>query len=835
MYGLWHPTKSPPVSTPGELAGKRSLSHPNSPRTPSKPHTIDFLAAAQEPAVEGDGVPVVARLSRHILRLEREYQLFRSYVASADPDCRHVVKVVDLVKLPGRQGDEDRILVSIFESPGRSYLPSLIDFGRAWLTPSLRRPFAAEPMTQGGELVSLQKFFQFAIGACECLELLHHGIRVVHGEIRGDAFHFHRDTGAVRLVNFGSGVRTFEGVFSSAGWSKLSRELGVENKLQFIAPEQTGRMSVEPESRTDVYSLGVVFWVLLTRDYPFEGIKPLEIIHAVLNRRIPSISSKRDDIPEIVSHIVQKMTQKQIDDRYNSMSGLKHDLVEAERLLGEGDTDALSNFVVGSRDVSSFFRIPNERYGRVQEFQQVVDAADKLLTRGLYATQRLLKSKAVAISAASADFASLESATRSSDTSSQYTREQDEINGTNSEGPKPPMKSNNSKASTTSNITLNSIRSTSTISNCGNQRVKPKHTSRSKCHFISITGAAGMGKSSLLQDAQTYMRKKGFSAYIRFDSANKAPYEPLRRGLSSLFRQIFSESVTESDVQIGYYEQIKRSISSYWPSLSTLLDLPLDLMGNDNANASNSSLLDSSPAEGSTYSLQNKASPRPDASDYGSSTSQIVLSSPRITVPSYGSHPKVLSRADGNSSSIHSGLHKGQGVPITSEFPCGGTNTKQIKMKTIFAEVLRTLSIGKLICLCIDDLDAADDESLDLLANIVGRGLEILVIATCSHNAPIPPIMEAALSRETSVFEKVVLSPFTESNAIDLVSATMHRSKEHVAPLALACLEKTNGNPFFFKHMLETAYRKGCIWFTWKSSVWEYDLDKIFNEFKSEN
>lgn len=826
---------SPPVSTPGELASRRSLSHPNSPRTASKPRTIDFTPAAHGVTAESDGIPVVARLSRHTLRIEREYQLFRSFVASADPDCRHAVKVVDLVKLPGRQGDEDRISVSIFESPGRSYLPSLIDFGRAWLTPSLQRPFAAEPTVEGGELISLQRFFQFAIGACECLELLHHGIRVVHGEIRGDAFHFNRDTGEVKLVNYGSGVRTFEGGFTSAGWSKLSRELGVENKLQFIAPEQTGRMSVEPESRTDIYSLGVVFWVLLTRDYPFEGVKPLEIIHAVLNKRIPPVSSKRIEIPEIVSQIVQKMTQKQIHDRYNSISGLKHDLVETERLLGEGDTNALSNFIAGSKDVSSFFKIPSERFGRSQEFQQIVNAADELSIRSLHITQPSLKSKTISLSTASADITSLETATRSSDTSSQYTREQDEAKSTTVEGPKPPMESSNSKASTNSNLTLNSIRSMSTASTHGNHKTRLKHTPRPKCHFISIAGAAGMGKSSLLQDAQAYVRKKGFSAYIKFDSANKAPYEPLRRGLSSLFRQIFSESISESDVQSEYHEQIRRSISGYWPSLSAMLDLPCDLLGNDYATVQDGPLLDSSLAEGNTHGQYHRVLSRPDTSDSGRIKSQTTLGSPHFTGSSYDKHLKASSRPEGDSTSIHSGFGKGQGVPITSDFPCGGTNTKQIQMKTIFAEVLRTLSIGKLICLCIDDLDAADSESLGLLTNIVGRGLGILLIATCSHSAPIPSVMEVALSRGTSVFERVVLRPLTEADAIDLISATMHRSKEHIAPLALVCLEKTHGNPFFLKHMLETAYRKGCIWFTWKGSVWEYDLDKMFDEFKSEN
>ena len=805
------------------------MSNPNSPKPPSRFQSIEFHNALHRNTEDRDIIPVVARLSRHTLRLEREYQLFKSFVASADPECQHTVKVVDLVRLPGRQDDEDRILVSIFESPGRSYLPSLIDFGRAWFTPSLQKPFAAETTYKDGELISIPRFFDFAIGACECLELLHYGIRTVHGEIRGDAFHFNRDTGAVKLVNFGAGVRTFEGDFSSAGWSKLVREIGVEDKLQYIAPEQTGRMSVEPESRTDIYSLGIVFWVLLTRKYPFEGVKPLEVIHAVLNKRIPSASSKRIDIPDIVSRIVQKMTQKQIDDRYNSISGLKYDLVEAQRLLGEGDGDASLHFQLASKDVSSFFKIPCERFGRSQEIQSIMDVVDRMSKEKAHATTLPLKHKTVSMSAVSTDFTSVETATRSSDTSSQFAKE-DELRNKPTEGPKPPMASNNSKNSVNSHISLESIRSS-------NHHLvsRNRHKTLSKCHFMSVAGVAGMGKSSLLQDAQAHVRKKGFSSYVKFDPANQVPYEPLRKGLSSLFRQIFSESVAENDTQNEYHEQIKRSMAEYWSSLSTMLDLPADLLGGEDHSRSNS--IGQEATLGTNYQQRtHRSSPRPDAFDSSSTKSPMFVGSPHKSGQPFTANIKASSlREDGDTVGIPGGFARTKGNAITSDFPCGGTNTKQIKMKTIFVEVLRVLSTGKLICLCIDDLNAADNESLDLLASIIEKGLRMLLITTCSHNAPIPSIIQTALSKGTSTYEKILLNPFTESDAIALVSATLHRPREYVAPLALICLEKSNGNPFFIKHLLETAYRKGCIWFTWKESLWEYDLDKILSEFKSES
>ena len=186
---------------------------------------------------------VIARISTHVLRIEREFSLCKTLVQTSDPGCAHTVRPVELIKLPSHQGDSGPLVVSIFESPGRNYLRELVDFGPAFLD---QRHFGHQqlnssesaPLRRPEGQISLSLFLDFAIGASECLEILHHGLRVVHGELRGDAFHFDRETGVVRIINFGSGLRSFENRLTSTGWLSLSKEIGVKNKLQFIAPEQ---------------------------------------------------------------------------------------------------------------------------------------------------------------------------------------------------------------------------------------------------------------------------------------------------------------------------------------------------------------------------------------------------------------------------------------------------------------------------------------------------------------------------------------------------------------------------------------------------------------------
>lgn len=82
-----------------------------------------------------------------------------------------------------------------------------------------------------------------------------------------------------------------------------------------MSPEQTGRMSADPDRRTDIYSLGILLWTMLIQQPAFEGDTPMDIIQGVLGRRLPLISNIRLDVPEIVGRIVQKMTAKTMGDR----------------------------------------------------------------------------------------------------------------------------------------------------------------------------------------------------------------------------------------------------------------------------------------------------------------------------------------------------------------------------------------------------------------------------------------------------------------------------------------------------------------------------------------
>jgi len=59
-----------------------------------------------------------------------------------------------------------------------------------------------------------------------------------------------------------------------------------------------------------------------------------------------------------------------VDERYHSSSGLKYDLVAVQRLLADGDQEALKAFKIGTKDVSSFFVLPTALFGREKSMKR---------------------------------------------------------------------------------------------------------------------------------------------------------------------------------------------------------------------------------------------------------------------------------------------------------------------------------------------------------------------------------------------------------------------------------------------------------------------------------
>ncbi|KAJ5887929.1 hypothetical protein N7495_007970 [Penicillium taxi] len=765
-------------------------------------------------------VPVVARVSTHVVRLEREFHMLRSIVQSSDPDCNYTVRPIDLVRLPPDPGDVGTLLVAIFESPGHDKLRDLVTFGPASFVAGAKGDNNMTP----NEQVALSEFLDFAIGACDCLEIMHYGMKTVHGEIRGDAFHF-SENGTVKLSNIGNGARSFDNVLSE-GWSSVSRELGAKYKLQFIAPEQTGRMPTEPDSRTDIYALGLFFWSMLVGRLPFAGADPVEVVQNVLSKKLPPITSKRLDVPDALSAVVHKMTQKVVHDRYHTISSVKRDLTQIAQLLGDGDIESLNNFQVAKRDVSSFFTLPSQMFGRQDEYDVIMNVVEKVKKRHTAVSARSLShspstAHALASSSSISDgrVDSFELASASSDSGSfqlpprtnsnaanyhlSHVSTQDSIASSDtsrSQGMPTPtsvpiasrVKSpSNSRGSTNIDPSNPSQPSSypfvqsETLSSLGKHKTGAKSRRNGRCEVITISGAAGIGKTDLLNRVQPVIRKAGYIAITRLDRAKRVPFEPFAKIVASLLRQIFSER----DVNTDYHNSIRVALRSMWPTLHKVLDLPEQLM-----------------APGAKYK---PSSPRP-------SVAQHIL---KQDVPDFDRGKRLRIPW----------MDKGQS---SADFFLSNAASNNMRLMDIFVEILRTLCQLKLITVCLDDLEFADDETLELVLNIIRAKLPCVLILT-SRKEEIPSEnIKTLFELNHSNITRIELAPLNEDDIVKFVAAAMHQEQNTtLTPLAAVIQEKSHGNPFYVRVMLETCYRKNCIWYSWKDSKWLFDLDRIFTEF----
>lgn len=135
--------------------------------------------------------------------------------------------------------------------------------------------------------------------------------------------------------------------------------------LKHIAPEQTGRVNRPVDNRTDLYSLGVILYRLFTGAAPFESKDGLELIYAhVAKNPVPPIRIN-STLPVPVSDIILKLLEKNAEDRYQSVFGLKMDLEKCLYFLKSAGK--IEPFRIAENDFTGRLFVSNKLFGRTKE------------------------------------------------------------------------------------------------------------------------------------------------------------------------------------------------------------------------------------------------------------------------------------------------------------------------------------------------------------------------------------------------------------------------------------------------------------------------------------
>lgn len=138
---------------------------------------------------------------------------------------------------------------------------------------------------------------------------------IIHRDIKSQNVLI-KDDGTVKLADFGIAV-----IHNSMQITSKGNVLG---SVHYLAPELAKGNQATMQS--DIYSLGIVFYELLTGDVPYKADTPVQVALAHVRNNVPYVRKFNPDIPQAVENIVIKATARSLKDRYQNVALLIQDL-----------------------------------------------------------------------------------------------------------------------------------------------------------------------------------------------------------------------------------------------------------------------------------------------------------------------------------------------------------------------------------------------------------------------------------------------------------------------------------------------------------------------------
>jgi serine/threonine protein kinase len=243
---------------------------------------------------------------------------------------RLAIKTVRLVGRPADVEDRKKRLLREARAAGRLLHPNVVtlfdageDQGMLFLAFEFVEGNDLAARLEKGPALSLREVLRVVRQTAEALDYAHHQ-GIVHRDIKPSNILLDAH-GRVKVADFG--------IAKMAGQNtELTVTGSVMGSPQYLSPEQI--RGDELDGRSDIFSLGVLLYELLSRKRPFEGDTITTLVYQILHKEPPPISELRR-IPDRLEQLLRRMIAKDRKDRFASAGEVALEIVEIERELAD--------------------------------------------------------------------------------------------------------------------------------------------------------------------------------------------------------------------------------------------------------------------------------------------------------------------------------------------------------------------------------------------------------------------------------------------------------------------------------------------------------------------
>ena len=225
--------------------------------------------------------------------------------------------------------------------------------------------------------LDLKQKVDLSLLVCNALLELH-SLDIVHKDISPNNIIVERKLSWVKLIDYGLSIdlQPSEGKQKQSSFLELS-----QGTMNYIAPEMTGRVDKPIDFRSDIYALGMVLYELFSGVTPFKEEDYNELLYKQIAVIPQNIQELNRHIPTPLARMIMKCIEKDPDDRYQTLFGLREDFLRIQEGLEAGDVVA---FEIAQDDIDRLFK--KELVGRSADIAVVDAMVSRVIEKSAFET-----------------------------------------------------------------------------------------------------------------------------------------------------------------------------------------------------------------------------------------------------------------------------------------------------------------------------------------------------------------------------------------------------------------------------------------------------------------